>query len=231
VRIGRDYWNAEYVEYWKRRSRDAEAHPLDPKEVPGSAVYEAMIDALEPEYGEVVLDLGIGFGRMVPAFRRRGLGVVGVDVSLQMLRCAVRDFSGKCALLLADGHQLPLRAGSVDLVFCWGTFDTFHDQALGVREMVRVLRPGGRLLVTGKNSSYCPDDQEARIAAEAAARKGHPNFFTDYDGLLQWTADAGARHLKTFFCKYRGDLSQNKTLEHRPDCFYEYVFIAEKNPT
>ena len=225
--MNRDYWNAEYVEYWKRRSRDAEERPLDPAEVPGSAVFEGLIDALEPNPGGLVLDLGVGFGRMVPAFHARGVRVCGVDVSIDMLRSARADFSADCTFLLADGHQLPLRPAAFDIVFCWGTFDTFRDQALGVREMVRVLRPGGRLLITGKNSAYCPDDEEARIAEEAARRKGHPNFFTDYDELIRWAAQAGARPIQSFFCKYRGDLSQNKMLTERPDCFYEYVFMAE----
>lgn len=226
--LNRDYWNAEYVEYWKRRSRDAEAHPLDPAEVPGSVVYERFVDALSPKPGQLILDVGIGFGRMVPTFRSRGLRVYGVDISMDMLRSARADFAAECMVILADGHRLPLRSRVFDIVFCWGTFDTFHQQGLAVEEMIRILRPGGRLLITGKNSCYCPEDEEARIAEEAARRKGHPNFFTDYDELVGWVNRAGGRPLQTFFCRYRGDLSQNRTLSERPACFYEYVLIGER---
>lgn len=99
--------------------------------------------------GDRVLDAGCGTGRALTALRA-AVGpsgtVLGADVTPQMLdaaRHAGRDAEG--TLLLADVVRLPLRDGVLDAVFAAGLIAHLPEPAANLRELARVVRPGGRL--------------------------------------------------------------------------------------
>ncbi|MEV0780503.1 class I SAM-dependent methyltransferase [Streptomyces sp. NPDC050433] len=99
--------------------------------------------------GDSVLDAGCGTGRALSALRDavgpRGT-VLGADLTPEMLVAAVR--SGRDAvgaLLLADVARLPLRAHSLDAVFAAGLIAHLPEPAANLRELARVVRPGGSL--------------------------------------------------------------------------------------
>ncbi|MFB8245071.1 class I SAM-dependent methyltransferase [Streptomyces sp. NPDC055952] len=111
--------------------------------------YAAAVAGLGLRTGGRVLDAGCGTGRALPPLRA-AVGpsgvVLGVDVTPAMLREAVRagrDREG--ALLLADVAALPLRSGSLDAVFGAGLVSHLPDPAENLRELARVVRPGGLL--------------------------------------------------------------------------------------
>ncbi|MFD8151170.1 class I SAM-dependent methyltransferase [Streptomyces sp. NPDC059720] len=111
--------------------------------------YAAAVSGLGLRTGGRVLDAGCGTGRALPPLRA-AVGpsgvVLGVDVTPAMLREAVRagrDREG--ALLLADVAALPLRSGSLDAVFGAGLVSHLPDPAENLRELARVVRPGGLL--------------------------------------------------------------------------------------
>ncbi|MER6254579.1 methyltransferase domain-containing protein [Streptomyces sp. NPDC001584] len=99
--------------------------------------------------GNRVLDAGCGTGRAMTALRA-AVGpagtVLGVDLTPQMLaaaRRAGRDAEG--ALLLADVARLPLRDEVLDAVFAAGLIAHLPDPGANLRELARVVRPGGGL--------------------------------------------------------------------------------------
>ncbi|MFJ6795403.1 class I SAM-dependent methyltransferase [Streptomyces sp. NPDC091268] len=114
----------------------------------GPAFATAVADfGLRP--GDRVLDAGCGTGRALSALRE-AVGpsgtVLGADLTPQMLaaaRQAGRDAQG--TLLLADVARLPLRDGALDAVFAAGLVAHLPDPAADLRELARVVRPGGRL--------------------------------------------------------------------------------------
>jgi SAM-dependent methyltransferase len=96
-----------------------------------------------------VLDAGCGTGRALPPLRA-AVGpsgvVLGADLTPAMLREAVRagrDRDG--ALLLSDVAALPLRSHSLDAVFGAGLISHLPSPAENLRELARVVRPGGVL--------------------------------------------------------------------------------------
>ncbi|MEV7829701.1 class I SAM-dependent methyltransferase [Streptomyces subrutilus] len=99
--------------------------------------------------GDRVLDAGCGTGRALPALRAAvgpGGTVLGADLTPQMLAAAQR--AGRAAdgaLLLADVARLPLRDGALDAVFAAGLIAHLPDPVANLRELARVVRPGGRL--------------------------------------------------------------------------------------
>lgn len=111
--------------------------------------YAAAVAELGLRAGDRVLDAGCGTGRALPPLRAAvgASGVVlGADLTPAMLREAVRagrDRDGR--LLLTDVAALPLRSGSLDAVFGAGLISHLGNPAEDLREIARVVRPGGML--------------------------------------------------------------------------------------
>ena len=111
--------------------------------------YAAAVTALGLHEGDRVLDAGCGTGRALPPLRA-AVGpsgvVLGADLTPAMLEAAARsgrDRDGR--LLLADVAALPLRTESLDAVFAAGLIAHLPEPLGNLRELARVVRPGGRL--------------------------------------------------------------------------------------
>ncbi|MEU0385176.1 class I SAM-dependent methyltransferase [Streptomyces chartreusis] len=111
--------------------------------------YAAAVAELGLRAGDRVLDAGCGTGRAMPPLRA-AVGpsgvVLGADLTPAMLREAVRagrDREG--ALLLTDVAALPLRSHALDAVFGAGLISHLASPAENLRELARVVRPGGVL--------------------------------------------------------------------------------------
>lgn len=95
-----------------------------------------------------VLDLCCGTGDMAFALRRRGKDawITGVDFSRAMLKLAATKSDATCSIrwIEADALRLPFPDGSFDLVTSAFGFRNLADYDAGLREIRRVLKPGGQ---------------------------------------------------------------------------------------
>lgn len=89
-----------------------------------------------PGGGGRALDLGGGEGELSGPLTSRGYEYVNVDIAAQ----------GPGAVV-ADAHDLPFRDCSFDLVISSDSLEHFHDPAQALREVSRVLTPGGTLVI------------------------------------------------------------------------------------
>jgi demethylmenaquinone methyltransferase/2-methoxy-6-polyprenyl-1,4-benzoquinol methylase len=101
--------------------------------------------ALDPRPGEIVLDLAAGTGVSTAELARSGAYPVGVDISLGMLQTGRR--ARKVNLLAGDALRLPFRDGAFDAVTISFGLRNVQDTRAALRELARVTRPGGRLVV------------------------------------------------------------------------------------
>jgi SAM-dependent methyltransferase len=113
--------------------------------------YAAAISQARIRYGGVVLDMGCGTGRALPALRQ-AVGpdgkVIAIDLTPQMLQHARgRAGATDTALILGDGRSLPLADASADAVFAAGLLMHLPDVGTGLREFARITRPGGLLIL------------------------------------------------------------------------------------
>ena len=104
--------------------------------------------------GGTVLDAGCGTGRLAAqiARLRPDLRVQGVDLEPGMVEVAARraeqeDLSGRVQFTVADLADLPLPAGSVDLVVSTASMHHWADPGAVIASLDRVLRPDGRMWI------------------------------------------------------------------------------------
>lgn len=99
-----------------------------------------------PAPGRLTLDIGCGEGRVTRDLRDRGHRVIGLDASASMIRAA-READPQGEYVEADAAAQPFEDGSADLAITFMSLMDMDDMAGAVREIGRVLEPGGRLVV------------------------------------------------------------------------------------
>jgi SAM-dependent methyltransferase len=100
---------------------------------------------------ELVLDLGCGDGTFTAAIAAAGARPVGVEVAQAALARARARHPGLDFRLAPLDGELPLAEADVDLVWATEVIEHVADTARWLHEIRRVLRPGGRLLITTPN--------------------------------------------------------------------------------
>lgn len=137
-----------------------------------------------------MLDLGSGTGYCAAKLAARfpGTHLVALDVALPMLRASAARLPEATQLVCGDLHALPLHGASSDLVVCSLALQWSSTPQQVFAELWRVLRPGGRALL----STFGPATlQELRAAWRAADTHVHVNAFTGGDSLRQAATAAG----------------------------------------
>jgi len=117
-----------------------------PSNVPDAArAAEHVRRIVPPRPFRRALDAGCGTGVCCPALSECSHEVVGLDLSFGSLQTAAGLFGVPACQ--ASLLRLPLPSDSFDLVFCWGVIHHTSDPIRALDELVRVLAPGGTLVL------------------------------------------------------------------------------------
>lgn len=160
---------AEYDRRWARYLRASTA---------------ATVARLPIRAGERVLDVGCGTGYLLARLRERcpEAELLGLDLTPAMLDRAADRLGGRMRLLCGSGDALPLPDGSLDAVVSANAFHFFDRPDAALAEMGRVLRPGGRLVIT----DWCDDYLACRLMDRALRLLRRPH------GAVWGSADCAA---------------------------------------
>lgn len=114
------------------------------------AVRDTALSVAAGMRGKTAADLGAGTGFITEGLLRSGLQVVAVDQSPAMLNALRRKFPDPYPVdtRVGDAEDLPLAAETVDYAFANMYLHHVQDPEKAIQEMVRILKPGGRLVVT-----------------------------------------------------------------------------------
>lgn len=159
-------------------------------------VEQAMLRAVDGIEIDFLLDLGTGTGRILEIFSHILKKGLGIDLSREMLTVARANLEyadiAHCQVRHGDIHQLTVEDHSVDVVTIHHVLHFLDEPAVVVREAVRTLRHGGRILIV----DFAPHQLEALRENHAHRRLG----FSD-DEVNSWLNKAGAETLAVHHLK------------------------------
>jgi SAM-dependent methyltransferase len=133
---------------------------------------ESVLEPLEWQHSPMrVLDLGAGSGWLAHRLTTRGHRVVAIDVLDDALDGlgALRHYARDVSPLLAEFDHLPIAGEDLDLAIFNASFHYSTDYATTLREILRVLRPGGTLVILD-SPMYSDPSSGARMVQEREAR-------------------------------------------------------------
>jgi SAM-dependent methyltransferase len=110
-----------------------------------------ILRAAGPRLPGKVLENGCGIGMYVEQLERRGAAVTGLEYDFERAAQARRRSH---AIVNAAGERLPFADQSFDLILSHEVIEHVHDDGAAVAEMVRALKPGGRLVLFCPNRGY-----------------------------------------------------------------------------
>lgn len=167
----------------------------------GRPVAEDLVDAAALRPGDRVLDVACGTGvvaRLAAERVRPGDAVAGLDPNPGMLAVARETAPAGAAI---DWHEspaeaIPLPDGSFDVVLCGMGLQFFSDRTAGLREIRRVLAPGGRLVASLPGPAPAPleimaEELSRHVGPESASFVHAVFSLNDADEIRALATDAG----------------------------------------
>lgn len=187
--------------YFERNAADWDR--LRALHLPEADIDSAILAAAGPGPFDLMVDVGVGQGRMIQLFADRVRRAEGFDTSRQMLaiaRASLDDLKAKAAVRFGDAYAPPMEAGAADLVTIHQVLHFLSDPARAVAEAARLLKKGGRLVIV----DFAPHELEFLRSEHAHRRLG----FSDVE-IAEWCEAAGLSRPKitTLAPKKKGALT------------------------
>ena len=228
----KQYWE-EYVSYWLEKVKESNEHNPNTKDTTvDDQILYTYVSKLDFKAGEKVLDYGCGFCRLYPFIKDvpvENIEYYGVDIAQSPLDYAYElypELQGRLQIL--NDERIPHEKNSFDKIVCFGVLDACHQEET-ILDIIKVLKVGGKALVTGKNHLYYEDDSMAMTAEVNARKKGHPNYFTNVTSLKQQLEERGITIEQAYYFRRRGDFVNNNYETVQPDYFYEFAIVIRKD--
>ena len=116
---------------------------------------------------KIALDFGCGNGAQTVAFQGSGCKILAVDIDRSDLQTLSNYLqAGSCHMIVPvqyDGARLPVATAAVDLVFSFEVLEHVPDEATALREIHRVLKPGGEIIFSVPNKGWIFETHGAHL--------------------------------------------------------------------
>lgn len=163
-----------------------------------------VVEIAEPAHGQDVLDLACGTGNAALLAAAAGARVTGIDLAPRLVEVAAeraRAEGRDVAFVVGDAEALPFPGGAFDLVVSVFGIVFAREPARAAGEVMRVLRPGGRLVLSAWVPEGAIHDMVStfgRAVAAAAGRGGSPPFPWSDPEAVAGLAGAGAGSVRAW---------------------------------
>lgn len=115
-----------------------------------------LLEWLSPKDGDIILDIGCGVGLLIFQIKKiypdKNIFILGLDVVRSNIRILIdrknREANNGILGITGYAEELPILNASIDIILCSEALEHIYDKGKAVREMARVLKPGGRLLIS-----------------------------------------------------------------------------------
>ena len=124
--------------------------------------WQNMLEWLDPKEGEMILDIACGGGAFSLKTAEKGCEVCGVDISENAIKSAKRLAEREkimCEFEIGSAEDLPYPDGYFDKVVCSSSLEHFKDDIKALKEMHRVLKPNGSVVLTTDSFTYPVRDE------------------------------------------------------------------------
>ncbi len=169
----------EHAQEWEKRCYPPEVRDR----------LEELIKGFDLRPDSQVLDVGSGSGVLQPYLRNligQGGILVAFDLSFNMVKEAMKkELSPLDIFLQGDVHHIPVRSQCMDKVICFAAFPHFRDPGLALKEMARVLKRGGELIIAHLMSS-----EELKNHHRAAHREVEGDVLPSREDMMRMFAEA-----------------------------------------
>lgn len=165
----RDLFEAESVSWASRYSgKPARMSDLD-LQLRRENVHRMLNPLLEAAHERMrLLDVGCGTGDVLAGLPLESVTIFGVDLSPDMVATAAGQYPAR-KFLATDAARLPFASNSMNMVTCIGALEYMPDPSAVLRELNRVLQPGGNLVISFPNKrSLCRFFTKIEVAIEQA---------------------------------------------------------------
>ncbi len=114
--------------------------------------HKPVLDKIDFSKKPKILDISCGTGELLTSISKKGTAdLYGVDIAERMLSEAGKKLPDSAKLKKADVHLLPFPNNTFDYVMSTEAFHHYYNQPLALKEMVRVTKPGGKVIVVDIN--------------------------------------------------------------------------------
>jgi len=114
----------------------------------------ATVEMVDPQPGELILDIGCGRAIDIVNMSASGAELIGVEPSFVMLshaRESLKLDGYNTAVLQAIGESIPVVPGSIDKILCKGALDHFSDPDRALEQIATAIKPGGKAVIAIAN--------------------------------------------------------------------------------
>lgn len=194
-------------------------YPYPPRRNEAALVFKF----LSPRKNEKILDIGCGDGVWYLQLKKKGIEVVGIDLSdydLTKLKERARAFNINPDAIKADAQKTPFEESYFDKIYSISTFEHIEDDKKAFEEASRILKPGGTLVISVPM-------KEVPLLTKLAVKLPKPVKKIFYNKLVQ-DAENAEEYLNNFNRYYFH--CRNYTMDDIKERLQNYGFeIAKKS--